>query len=42
MAEEQAYMDDVYLEPEVEIDSAVVEADELQAVPVTICGCCFC
>lgn len=33
--------DEAYLEPEVEIDSAVSPELAAQA-SITICGCCFC
>lgn len=41
MKEENIRDNEVYLEPEVEVDSAI-SAEAADAAAVTICGCCFC
>lgn len=41
MHEENIRDGEVYLEPAVEVDSAV-SAEAADAANVTICGCCFC
>lgn len=38
---EENQFEDTYLEPVVEVDSAVVAPEDTVAAP-TICGCCFC
>lgn len=41
MHEENIHDGEMYLEPAVEVNSAV-SAEAVDAASVTICGCCFC